>query len=451
MDQLAALILAAGKGSRMNSDMPKVLHSVGRKPLLGHVISLTKSLQIAKLAIVTGHKSELIDMYIKEQKIDAKCLKQARQLGTADAVKCTEKYFQNFQGYMLVLYGDVPFIKENTITKMLKILKTGADLAVLGFNKSVPTGYGRLVVNSKGYLQKIIEEKSTNKAQKKITLCNSGVFCGEADKIFSLVSKIGNNNSSKEYFLTDIFELATAQGLNTAIIECTEGEAKGVNSRNDLAEAEIYFQNRLRNEALNKGVTLLDPSTIYLSHDTNLEADIVIHPNVVFGENVEIKSGVEIFSFSHLEGCKIFGGAKIGPFARVRPKSIIKQSVKIGNFVEVKNSKLGVDSKANHLSYIGDAEVGDESNIGAGTVFCNYNGVSKNITEVGKNSFIGSNSSLIAPLSIGSNTIVGAGSVITANIPDNALSLSRQKQKTVPQIGKRKLQAKSQTSNHKKD
>ncbi|MEE2774586.1 MAG: bifunctional UDP-N-acetylglucosamine diphosphorylase/glucosamine-1-phosphate N-acetyltransferase GlmU [Pseudomonadota bacterium] len=439
MTEVAALILAAGKGKRMNSFIPKVLHAIWRKPILGHVISLANSLKISRLAIVTGYKSDLVESYLEREKIDATLLKQDKQLGTGNAVQCAENFFKNFKGNIIILYGDVPFIKQNTIQKMLKLLSDNVDFTVLGFKKSNPTGYGRLIIDSRGYLEKIIEEKSASDAQKKNQLCNSGVLCGKASTLFSLLSRITNNNTEKEYFLTDIFKLASDHGLKSVVLECEENEAKGINSRGELAEAEINFQNHLRRKAFNSGVTLIDPPTVYFSHDTVLEPDVIVHPNVVFGENVEIKTAVEIFSFSHLEGCKIFSGAKIGPFARIRPDSTVKESAKVGNFVEIKNSTLGVGAKANHLSYIGDAKIGDKSNVGAGTVFCNFDGLSKNVTKVGKNSFVGSNSSLIAPLSIGKNTIIGAGSVITTNIPDHALGLSRQKQKIISGVGARKL------------
>jgi bifunctional UDP-N-acetylglucosamine pyrophosphorylase/glucosamine-1-phosphate N-acetyltransferase len=320
---------------------------------------------------------------------------------------------------------------------MLDQLEQGADLSILGFNTSDPLNYGRLIIGADNEVSEVVEEKDCSPSQKEIKICNAGIYCGSSKLIFSLLSKLTNQNASNEFYLTDIVKLSRLEGLKTCFVKSTSFETRGINSRRDLANAEMYFQEKLREKALNNGVTLIDPSTIYLSHDTVIGQDTVIQPNVIIGPSVEIGENVDILSFSHLEGCTLAQGSKVGPFARIRPGTIIEENVKIGNFVEIKKSVFKKGAKANHLSYIGDALVGAQSNIGAGTVFCNYDGVSKHSTEIGENAFIGSNSSLVAPLKIGSNTLVGSGSVITKDVPNNALAISRPAQKNKETLGKR--------------
>ena len=434
---LAAVILAAGKGTRMNSNIPKVLHQIAGMPMLGHVLQLTESLKIKNPFVIVGHESDAVKSFIQKQGINASCIDQTEQLGTGNALKCAKESLKKFDGNLIVLYGDVPFIQNNTILSMLDRLKQGVDLSILGFNTPNPINYGRIIIGKGDEINEVVEEKDCSPSQKEIKMCNAGIYCGSSKLIFSLLSKLTNQNSNNEFYLTDIVRLAKEEGFKTCLVETTPFETQGINSRLDLANAEVYYQKQLREKALNNGVTLINPRTIYLSYDTVIRKDTVIHPNVIFGPSVQIETNVEIFSFSHLEGCRIAQGSKIGPFARIRPDTRIEENVKIGNFVEVKNSVFKKGSKANHLSYIGDAQVGSKSNIGAGTVFCNYDGVSKHFTEIGENAFIGSNSSLVAPLKIGSNTLVGSGSVITRDVPNNALAISRPAQKNKTTLGKR--------------
>ena len=434
---LAAVILAAGKGTRMNSNLPNVLHQIGGMPMLGHVLELTKSLKIESPVVVVGHESKPVKDFIKSHKINAACVTQKEQLGTGNALKCAKEALKSFNGNLIVLYGDVPFIENSTIVSMLDQLKQGAHLSILGFNTPNPVNYGRLIIGEGNEINEVVEEKDCSSSQKEIKMCNAGIYCGSSKLIFSLLSKLTNQNASNEFYLTDIVKVAKTEGFKTCFIESTSFETQGINSRLDLANAELYYQEQLRQKVLNSGVTLIDPKTIYLSHDTVIGNDTVVQPNVIFGPSVQIGSNVEILSFSHLEGCTIAKGSKIGPFARIRPGTRIEENVKIGNFVEIKKSVFKNGSKANHLSYIGDAQVGSTSNIGAGTVFCNFDGVSKHFTEIGENAFIGSNSSLVAPLKIGSNTLIGSGSVITKDVPSNALAISRPAQKNKKTLGRR--------------
>jgi bifunctional UDP-N-acetylglucosamine pyrophosphorylase/glucosamine-1-phosphate N-acetyltransferase len=438
--ELAAVILAAGKGTRMNSSIPKVLHQIAGMPMLGHVLQLTKSLKIQNTSVIVGHGSDAVSNFIRRNKINATCINQKEQLGTGNALKCAQETLNTFDGNLIVLYGDVPFIKSSTIVSMLDQLEKGADLSILGFTTPDPANYGRLIIGAGNEINEIVEAKDCSSSQKEIKMCNAGIYCGSSKLIFSLLSKLTNQNASNEFYLTDIVKVAKKDGLKSCLLESSYFETQGINSRLDLANAELYCQEQLRKRALDNGVTLIDPKTIYLSHDTVIEQDTIIQPNVIFGPSVQIGPNVEILSFSHLEGCTIATGSKIGPFARVRPGTRIEENVKIGNFVEIKKSVLKKGSKANHLSYIGDAQVGSESNIGAGTVFCNYDGVSKHFTEIGENAFIGSNSSLVAPLKIGSNTIIGSGSVITKDVPSNALAISRTAQKNKKTLGKRLIE-----------
>ena len=438
--ELAAVILAAGKGTRMNSSIPKVLHQIAGMPMLGHVLKLTKSLKIKNTSVIVGHGSDAVSNFIRINKLNATCINQKEQLGTGNALKCAQESLNTFNGNLIVLYGDVPFIQSSTIVSMLVQLEKGADLSILGFTTPDPANYGRLIIGVGNEINEIVEAKDCSSSQKEIKMCNAGIYCGSSKLIFSLLSKLTNQNASNEFYLTDIVKVAKKNGLKTCLVESSSFETQGINSRLDLANAELYCQEQLRKRALDNGVTLIDPKTIYLSHDTVIGKDTVIQPNVIFGPSVQIGPNVEILSFSHLEGCTIATGSKIGPFARVRPGTRIEENVKIGNFVEIKKSVLKKGSKANHLSYIGDAQVGSKSNIGAGTVFCNYDGVSKHFTEIGENAFIGSNSSLVAPLKIGSNTIIGSGSVITKDVPSNALAISRTAQKNKKTLGKRLIE-----------
>lgn len=434
---LTAVILAAGKGTRMKSSIPKVLHEIAGMPMLGHVLNLTNDLGIEAPTIVIGHGAQNVKLYVKSRQKNAICVFQERQLGTGNALKCTEKSLRKFDGNLIILYGDVPFIKKKTVVAMVEKVRQGADLVVLGFNTDNPENYGRLVIGKNNTITEIVEEKETSLSQKQITTCNAGIYCGSSKLIFSLLNKISNKNKSDEFYLTDIVKIIADKGLKTKFVLATLEETQGINCKNDLAQAELYFQNQLRERFLSNGVTLIDPKTTYFSHDTEIGKDSIIRPNVIFGPEVKIKKNVEILSFSHLEGCTIEKRSKIGPFARVRPGTYIEEDVKIGNFVEIKKTTLRTGAKANHLTYVGDAEIGVGTNIGAGTIVCNYDGVFKHSTQIGKNAFIGSNSSLIAPVKIGANAVVGSGSVISIDVPDDALAISRASQKNKKNLGKR--------------
>ena len=434
---IAAVILAAGKGTRMNSSLPKVLHKIAGLPILGHVLNLTDTLKIEKPVIVTGHEAQLVENYVNLKNKNAVIAHQKHQLGTGNALQCAARYLAKHKQNLIVLSGDVPFIQKNTILSMLNQIDEGSDLAVLGFQTNSPKNYGRLILGKDNLVDEIVEEKDATDVQKEIKLCNAGIYCGPSEVMFSLVSKIKNQNVGNEFYLTDIIKIAKEGDLKTSLVVTDLRETQGINSRSNLASAERYYQDHLRQKALDKGVTLIDPKTIYFSHDTLIGQDTIVQPNVIFGPLVQIGAKAEIFSFSHLEGCVIAPGSRIGPFARIRPGTMIEEDVKVGNFVEIKKSTLKKGSKANHLSYIGDATIGRDTNIGAGTVFCNYDGVFKHSIEIGDRAFVGSNSSLVAPLQIGSDTLVGSGSVITANVPQSALAISRPTQKNKKKLGKR--------------
>ena len=349
--------------------------------------------------------------------------------GTADAVLAARQAIaREAQGKTVVLYGDTPLITPATLARLLVAIDGGAAVTVLGFEADDPTGYGRLVRNAAGDLVAIREEKDATDAERKIRLCNSGVMGLRSDKVLSLLERIGNDNAKGEFYLTDAIEIACKDGLRAAAVACDEQEVLGVNDRVQLAEAEAIFQRRAREAAMRGGATLVAPETVWLSHDTAIGQDVVIEPNVVFGPGVTIEDGAEIKAHSHIEGARIGRGARIGPFARLRPGADLGKGVHIGNFVEVKNVVMGDGAKANHLAYLGDGSVGPKANIGAGTIFCNYDGFNKHRTEIGANAFVGSNSALVAPVQIGDGAFIGSGSVITRDVPANALALERSEQ-----------------------
>lgn len=437
---LTAVILAAGKGTRMQSSIPKVLHEIAGMPMLGHVLNLTDEIGIHAPTVIVGHGAQNVKAYVKSKKKDAHCIVQKDQLGTANALECAKHTLTNYDGNLIILYGDVPFIKKKTIEAMIEKVRLGADLAVLSFHTDNPKNYGRVIVGKDNNISEIVEEKETTALQKKINTCNAGIYCGSSKLIFSVLENCTNKNNNNEFYLTDIVKVLSDKGYKCQLVLSNFEETQGINSKKELASAEIYFQNQLREKFFNSGVTLIDPKTIYFSYDTIIGRDTIIRPNVIFGPSVKIESNVEILSFSHLEGCTIAPKSKIGPFARIRPETYIAENVKIGNFVEIKKTTLKAGAKASHLAYIGDAEIGSSANIGAGTIFCNFDGVFKHSTQIGENAFIGSNSSLVAPINIGSNSLIGSGSVITKDVPDNALATSRIIQKNKKNIGKRILE-----------
>ena len=429
---LLIVVLAAGKGTRMKSALPKVLHKIAGLSMVGHVIAAAKAAGAVKLAVVVGPDMPLLKAEVGRLAPSAAVFEQPNQLGTADALLAARPALAEHTGDVLVLFGDTPLIRSETLLELRRSLAAVAHVAVLGFEAADPTGYGRLVLDGDGGLSAIREDKDASLAERAITFCNAGVMGFRSDNLLAMLARIGNANAKGEYYLTDVVEIARAGGYATRAVSGDEAEVLGVNSRSQLAIAEAAIQSRLRDRALAEGATLIDPETVHFSHDTRLGRDVVVEPNVVFGPGVSIADEVEIKAFSHLEQAKVGKGARIGPFARLRPGADLAENVHVGNFVEVKNARLDAGAKANHLAYIGDGHVGAAANIGAGTIFCNYDGFAKHHTEVGAGAFIGSNSSLVAPVKIGAGAYVGSGSVITKNVAADALAIERSTQEERP-------------------
>jgi bifunctional UDP-N-acetylglucosamine pyrophosphorylase/glucosamine-1-phosphate N-acetyltransferase len=423
---VSLIVLAAGMGTRMNSDLPKVLHKVAAAPLLHHALQVGASLAPEKVVVVTGHGAEEVARAARDYDEATVTVLQEPQLGTAHAVGQAAPLLADAAGDAIVLYGDTPFIRPETLEAMLAARSAHA-VVVLGFHAANPGRYGRLLTQGNDLLA-IREFKDATDEERLITLCNSGVICADAKTLFSLVADVGNANASGEYYLTDIVELARARGLSAGVVICEEAETMGINTRTELAAAEAAFQARARAEALDNGVTLTAPETVFFALDTHIGRDAIIGPNVLFGPGVTIESGAEIKGFCHLEGCHVSRGADVGPFARLRPGAELAEDVHVGNFVEIKNAILDEGVKVGHLTYIGDADVGEFTNIGAGTVTCNYDGVMKHRTRIGKRAFIGSDTMLVAPVSIGDGALTASGSVITEDVPAEAVALARAKQ-----------------------
>lgn len=434
---VAVVILAAGQGSRMKSDLPKVLHQVAHAPLLVHAMQSAQAIDAAQLVVVTGHGGAAVGAAAQAYDPSAVIVTQEEQLGTAHAVHQAADALADFEGDVIVLYGDTPFIQEDTLRAMLQARADGASVVVLGFETAEPGRYGRLVTGADGGLDAIVEAKDATPEQLAITLCNSGVICADRSTLFTLIEAVGNDNASGEYYLTDVVGLARSTGDACAAITCSEAETMGVNSRADLAAADAAFQARMRAEVLENGVTMHAPDTVFFAYDTHVGRDAVIEANVIFGPAVTVESGALIRAFSHLEGCHVSQEAVVGPYARLRPGAEIGNGARVGNFVEIKAATVGEGAKVNHLSYVGDADVGDGANIGAGTITCNYDGVFKHQTIIGKRAFIGSNTALVAPVRVGDDAMTGSGSVITEDVPDAALGLARAKQATKPGLALR--------------
>lgn len=423
---VSLIVLAAGKGTRMNSDLPKVLHSLGSAPLLHHALQAGQSLDPAQIIVVAGHGAAAVEKAARAFDDSIEVVLQSEQLGTGHAVAQAAPLMAGKAGDAIVLYGDTPFVRSETLEAMLDA-RTKHAVVVLGFQAADPGRYGRLVTDGET-LERIVEFKDASDEERAITLCNSGVICADAAVLFDLVSQIGNANAASEYYLTDIVALARAQGLSAGVVTCDESETLGINTRAELASAESAFQARMRAEAMDNGVSLADPATTYFALDTVIGRDTTIGPNVVFGPRVTIESQAEIKAFCHLEGCHISRGASVGPFARLRPGAELAEDVHVGNFVEIKNAVLDEGVKVGHLTYLGDAHVGEHTNIGAGTITCNYDGVNKHRTEIGPRVFIGSNTMLVAPVTVGRDAMTASGSVITDNVPAEALAIARAKQ-----------------------
>lgn len=425
---LLAVVLAAGKGTRMRSDLPKVLHRIASRSMLGHVLELARAVAGDTPAVVLGPDMERVRDEVHRAAPGARTFVQERQEGTAHAVLAAREAIGAHQGDLVVLFADTPLVTAETVRKLIAALDGGASVAVLGFEAREPGSYGRLITGADGLLLAIREAKEATDVERAIRLCNSGVMAFRLDDPLTVLEAIGNANAKGEYYLTDAVEIVRSGGGRAAVVECDEDEVLGVNARAELAEAEAIWQRRARAGAMAEGVTMIAPETVWLAFDTKLGRDVVVEPNVFFGPGVTVGQGAEIKANSYLEGAEIGAGARIGPYARLRPGAVLGQRVHIGNFVEVKNVALGEGAKANHLAYLGDGTVGAGANIGAGTIFCNYDGFFKHRTEIGDGAFVGSNSALVAPVKIGTGSYVGSGSVITRDVADGALALERSEQ-----------------------
>jgi len=423
----ALIVLAAGKGTRMVSDRPKVLHEVGHLPLLGHALASGAALVPARIVVVAGHGAEAVRDATAKLAPQAETVVQEAQRGTAHAVAQAQSALAGFGGDAVVLYGDTPFIAPETLVRMGEARAAGADVVVLGFGAADPGRYGRLVVED-GQLQRIVEFKDATPAERAVTLCNSGVVMAPAELLFDLIAEVGCDNAAGEYYLTDIVAIARSRALRCAAVTCDEAETLGVNTRAELARAEAVFQQARRAAAMDAGVTLTAPETVHFAHDTRIGRDTVVEPHVIFGPGVAVAEGATIRAFSHVDGARIAAGAVIGPYARLRPGAEIGAGARVGNFVEVKAATLGPCVKVNHLSYVGDAEVGARANLGAGTITCNYDGYLKHRTRIGEDAFVGSDTMLVAPVNVGARAITGSGSVITRDVPDDDLAIARARQ-----------------------
>jgi len=420
-------VLAAGEGTRMCSARPKVLHAIAGRSLLGHVLDAVFEAGGTVTAVVVGPGAEAVAAEAKRILPDADIFVQAERRGTAHAVLAAKAAIARAPDDVLVIFGDTPLIRPQTLTRIRKALADGAALVVLGFRAKDPTGYGRLVLEG-GELVAIREEADASPAERAIGLCNGGLMAFAGPTALPILERIGKDNRKGEYYLTDAVAIARAMGCKAAVIETEEDDVRGINTNAQLAETGAVLQQRLRQAALDGGVTLVAPETVFLSSDTKFGRDVVVEPFVVFGPGVMVEDNAVIRSFSHLERAHVGKGAMVGPYARLRPGARLQEQVHIGNFVEVKEAVIEAGAKANHLSYIGDATVGAGTNVGAGTITCNYDGVAKHRTEIGKNAFIGSNSALVAPVKIGDGAYVGSGSVITHDVPAAALALARGRQ-----------------------
>ena len=432
MKNLTIIVLAAGKGTRMNSSVPKVFQPLGGMPLIEHVLDSAKKLNPKEIFLILN--KDISKKHFKNEKL-VHCFYQKKQLGTADAVKACLSGLKKSKNKVLVMYADVPFIESRTLRNVIN-LKSPKEIKLLAFKKEEYNSYGKIILGTDGFVNEIIEQRELSSKDRYI-LCNSGVFCGSAKVFSQLLPKIKNNNKKKEFYLTDIFKIASQNNFYTRTVLGEEKEIMGINDKKELAQAEKILQESLRDKFLKKGVTMKDPDTVYLSADTKIGKDVTIYPHVFIGENVSISSGAIIYSFSHLENCKIGKNSSIGPYARLRPGADISDGAKVGNFVEVKNSTLGKGSKANHLTYIGDAVIGKNVNIGAGTITCNYDGKKKHKTIIEDDAFIGSNSSIIAPVKIGKKSYIGSGSAISKNVKDNSLAVERSTQMEVKNWSKK--------------
>jgi bifunctional UDP-N-acetylglucosamine pyrophosphorylase / glucosamine-1-phosphate N-acetyltransferase len=426
-----AVILAAGESTRMKSSLSKVLHPVGSRPMIAHVVESLVDAGISSVALVVGRDADSVTSAAKRGDIEISAFLQTERLGTGHAVLAAKAAIAKGYDDILVVFGDTPLITAAPLMAARKALAEGNDVVVIGFRTADPTGYGRLIVEN-GELVAIREQKDASDEERRNTYCNGGLMAINGDKALELLGKIGNANVKGEYYLTDIVEIVRASGGKAIAVEAPEAELMGCNNRAELALIEAVWQKRRRHELMVSGVSMIAPETVFLAFDTQIGQDVMIEPNVVFGPGVTVESGAVIHAFSHLEGAHVSAGATVGPYARLRPGANLGRDSKVGNFCEVKKAEIGAGAKVNHLTYIGDAFVGEKSNIGAGTITCNYDGVNKHITRIGANAFIGSNSSLVAPVSVGDGALVASGSVVTEDVPADAVAFGRARQEIKP-------------------
>jgi bifunctional UDP-N-acetylglucosamine pyrophosphorylase / glucosamine-1-phosphate N-acetyltransferase len=422
-----AIVLAAGEGTRMRTSLPKALHEIGHRSLLIHVLSAAAKAGAKEIAVVVGPGHDEVALQARRAAPKAQIFVQEKRLGTAHAVLAARKAIARKPDDILIMFADTPLVQPPTLAALRGALAKGAAVAVLGFRPADPTGYGRLIAEG-GNLIAIREERDASASERAITYCNGGLMALAGKQALAILDAIGNDNNKGEYYLTDAVAIARDMGLKAVAIEAEEDDLRGINTKAQLAEAEAVLQSRLRAAAMEAGVSMMAPETVFLSADTKFGKDVTIEPNVVFGPGVVVEDGATIRAFSHLEGAHVGKGARVGPFARLRPGADLGTDVHIGNFVEVKEAKIEAGAKANHLTYIGDARVGEGTNVGAGTITCNYDGVAKHRTDIGKHAFIGSNSALVAPVKIGDGAYIGSGSVITKDVPPDSLALTRAKQ-----------------------
>lgn len=445
LSKLAVVVLAAGQGTRMKSTRPKVLHQIAGRTMLDHVLDSIEGLKPERIVVVVAPDLPAVAEAVAARPGGrVRTAVQDRQLGTGHAVACTKTALAGYHGAggsgdVLVVFGDTPLLTPATLSALCARRRAAdaPDLLGLAFQPADPAQYGRFVLDKKGQVLRIVEYADASSAERAIDLCNAGVLLGDGRVLFSLIESLGTDNAKGEYYLTDLFALANAAGHRTAVGEADPTEVLGINSRAELAGAEAILQARLRANAMANGVTLVDPATVWFSADTQLGRDVVVQPNVFFGPGVVIGNDVEIRAFCHVEGATVEAGAVIGPYARLRPGTVVGAGARIGNFVETKNTVLGPGAKANHLTYLGDAQVGAKANVGAGTITCNYDGFGKHLTSIGEGAFIGSNTALVAPVRIGKGAIVGAGSIITEDVAADALAVGRGPQEARPGAAKR--------------
>ena len=435
--RFAVIILAAGQGTRMRSDTHKVLHPIANRPLLLHLLDRVDALGAEKKVVVVGKGREQVEAAIEGHGVTIAV--QSEQKGTAHAVQQARKALEGYDGPVIILYGDTPFVETATLRRMLDRLdgESGPGVVVLASSPDDPLKYGRIVLGEGDHIAKMVEYKDANEEERAIRLCNSGMMAVRAADLFRWLDLVDNDNAAGEYYLPDIVNVAAAQGRDAVVIEGDPYEASGVNSRAELAHLELEWQRRRREQVLNEGATLIDPESVWFAYDTKLGRDVTVEPHVVFGPAVTVADGATIHAFSHIEGAVIGAKASIGPFARIRPGTRLAENTKVGNFVELKKADVAAGAKVNHLSYIGDATIGTKANIGAGTITCNYDGFGKYRTVIGAGAFIGSNTALVAPVEVGDGAMIGAGSVITRDVEADSLALERSEQKGIANWARR--------------